>query len=356
MEKTPENAHCYGARALFRGLAGLRGTVLSVSLPSVCIILPVLDEYDAIDACLGSLRAQDYQGPFEVVVADGGSTDGTLDSLRIWAETWPAVRVLENPDRVQSVGLWRAASSTSAEILIRADAHTTYAPDYVRRSVELLDSGDAVAVGGPLRPVEGTGFARAVGAAMTHPLGVGPARFHTGTAAGPVDTVYLGAFRRDDFLAIGGMRTLPTGVAEEADLYFRWRRAGRSVWLDPEIRSEYTPRATPQALWRQFYRYGLGKADMLIVNGEFPSLRPLAPLGLIVALLIGLAVTPISWWPIGALLMVWLGTLAIAMRFRVGVVVAAAIMHMSYGFGLLRGLLRRPRAVRAAVRENAQPE
>ena len=286
-----------------------------MSLASVCVILPVLDEYDAIDACLGSLQDQDYEGDLQVIVADGGSTDGTLDRLREWQQRWPAVRVIDNPDRVQSAGLWLAASSTSAEILIRADAHTTYAPTYLSRSVEALMHSDAVAVGGPLRPAEGTGFARSVGLAMTHPFGIGPARFHSDTAAGPVDTVYLGAFRRDDFLAIGGMRTLPSRVAEDADLYFRWRTQRRSIWLDPAIHSEYTPRGTPSALWRQFYRYGLGKADMLLVNGEFPSLRPLAPLGLVVG-----------------------------------------IMHLSYGIGLLRGLLRRPRSVRAGVKENVQPE
>ena len=327
-----------------------------MSLPSVCVILPVLDEYDAIDACLGSIHRQDYKGTVEVIVADGGSTDGTLDRLREWQDRWPAVRVIDNPDRVQSVGLWRAAHATAAEVLIRADAHTTYAHDYISRSVESLASTEAVAVGGPLRPVDGVGFSRSVGRAMTHPLGVGPARFHSGADAGFVDTVYLGAFRRDDFLSIGGMRTLPSRVAEDADLYFRWRSQGRSVLLDPEIRSEYTPRETPTALWRQFYRYGLGKADMLLVNGELPSLRPLAPLGLIVGMLAGLAVAPLSWWPLALLLVLWLGTLLVAMRFDLGVVVAAAIMHISYGFGLLRGLLRRPRTVRSEVRANTQPE
>jgi len=327
-----------------------------VSLPSVCVILPVLDEYDAIDACLSSLRDQDFEGPVELLIADGGSTDGTLARLQEWVDRWPAVRVVDNPDRVQSVGLWRAALSTSADVLVRADAHTTYAPDYVRRSVTSLDSSDAVAVGGPLRPAQGTGFARSVGLAMTHPLGVGPARFHSDTAGGYVDTVYLGAFRRDDFLAIGGMRTLPSRVAEDADLYFRWRNQGQSVLLDPEIRSEYTPRGTPSALWRQFYRYGMGKADMLMVNGEFPSLRPLAPLGLIVAIVAALALTPLSWWPITFILTIWLGALLVAMRFRIGVVWAAMIMHVSYGLGLLHGLLRRPQSVRAMVRGNVQPE
>ena len=95
---------------------------------------------------------------------------------------------------------------------------------------------------------------------------------------------------------------------------------------------------------------------MLMVNGGFPSLRPLAPLGLIVAMAAGLALAPFSWWPIGVLLVLWLGTLLVAMRFQIGVVAATAIMHLSYGLGLLRGLLRRPSTVRAGVRENVQPE
>lgn len=327
-----------------------------MSLPSVCVILPVLNELDAIDACLGSLHDQDYTGPLEVLIADGGSTDGTVERLQNWENRWSAVRVVDNPDRVQSAGLWRAALSTSADVLVRADAHTTYASDYISRSVDALGSTEAIAVGGPLRPVAGTGFAQSVGIAMTHPLGIGPARFHFGTAGGFVDTVYLGAFRRKDFLAIGGMRTLPSRVAEDADLYFRWRSQGHSVLLDPSIRSDYTPRGTPSALWRQFYRYGLGKADMLMVNGEFPSLRPFAPLGLVLGLVAGLVIVPVSWWPIGLLLAVWSGTLLVAMRFRVGVALAAMIMHLSYGLGLLRGLVRRPERVRARVRENAQPE
>ncbi len=327
-----------------------------MSSPPVCVILPVLDEYDAIDACLGSLRAQEYDGRLAVIVADGGSTDGTLDRLDAWTADWPALEVIPNPDRVQSAGLWLAALATDAEILIRADAHTTYAVDYVGRSVAALLDTDAVAAGGPMRPRAVGGFGAAVAKAMTHPLGVGPAKFHSERSRAFVDTVYLGAFRRAHFLEAGGMRTLPSHVAEDADLYYRWRRSGRRVLLDPTIRTAYTPRDTPAALWRQFYRYGQGKADMLIVNGQFPSLRPLAPLVLVIALMVGVALVPLSLWPLLAVSGTWIGTLAISMRFRPAMVAAAMIMHLSYGVGLSRGFFRRPASVRAAVRENVHPE
>jgi cellulose synthase/poly-beta-1,6-N-acetylglucosamine synthase-like glycosyltransferase len=327
-----------------------------VSDPPVCVILPVLDEYDAIDACIGSLRAQDYRGDLTVIAADGGSQDGTLDLLARWASEWPSFVAIDNPDRIQARGIWLAALACDAEILVRADAHTTYAPDYVARSVEALLNSDAVAVGGPMRPRSSEGFGAAVAEAMMHPLGVGPAPFHSGLERAFVDTTYLGAFRRRDFLDIGGMRTLPSQVAEDADLYYRWRKSGRRVLLDPGIRSSYTPRQTPGALARQFYRYGRGKADMLIVNREFPSARPLAPLALVVGIGIAGLLASVSPLPILLVLGTWIGTLTIAMRFRLATVAAAMIMHLAYGFGLFRGLLRRPSAVRAAVKENTQPE
>lgn len=323
--------------------------------PSVCIILPVLNEYDAIDDCLTALEAQTYAGQLSVIIAEGGSDDGTRDRLEEWRERWPAIEVVNNPDRVQSVGLWRAANATDAEILVRADAHTTYAPDYVARSVEALTTSEAVAAGGPMRPVGEGGFQRGVATAMRSKWAIGPAPFHHGDEKREVDTVYLGAFRRADFLAAGGMRTFPSHVAEDADLYFRWRRNGRTILMDPAIESHYRPRSTPGSLWRQFYRYGLGKADMLLVTGTLPSPRPLAPLALVTGLTGGIALLPWVWWPAALVVVPWLGTLLVAFRGRPAPALAGATMHLSYGIGLIRGLLRRPSAVRAAVKENTPP-
>lgn len=351
-ERTVAEALCYARSPGFTGDFEVLGYCLRVDSPSVCVILPVLDEYDAVDDCLSSLRAQTYAGPMSVIAADGGSIDGTKERLAEWSKRWPALRVIDNPARVQSAGLWLAANATDAEILVRADAHTTYGPEYVERSVEALVSSDAVAVGGPMRPVRGPGFGGAVAEAMTSKWAIGPAPFHHGEQRRTVDTVYLGAFRRQDFLDIGGMRTLPSGVAEDADLYFRWRMAGRTILMDPAIESHYQPRDTPAALWRQFHRYGLGKADMLLVTGTLPSPRPLAPLALVVGLIGTALLLPWRRWPLLALSGSWLGTLLAAFRGRPAPTSAGAIMHLSYGLGLLKGLLRTPSSVRAAVREN----
>ncbi len=157
-------------------------------------------------------------------------------------------------------------------------------------------------------PVGRTPFGRAVAATMKSPLTMGPGRFHHSVTREEVDTVYLGAMRRDSFLTSGGFRPFPSGTSEDADFYFRWRREGRKVYVDPSIVSEYTPRDHPGSLWRQYFRYGSGKAEMLWRNGSFPSWRPLAPLALVVGLtvltVIGL-VTQV-WVPLLALAGLWL--------------------------------------------------
>jgi len=315
------------------------------SLPRVSVILPVLNEVESIDLVVADLLGQDYSGPIDVIVADGGSVDGTREKLAAACERDQRLKVIENPDVGQAYGLNLAALEAAGDILVRADGHTSFAPDYVRRSVDVLvDTGGAV--GGRMSPIGRSVFGRAVAAAMQNPLSMGPGRFHHAKGREEVDTVYLGAFRREDFDALGGFRPFPSGTSEDADFYYRWRESGRKVYVDPTIVSTYTPRDTPGALWRQYFRYGLGKAEMLWMNGRLPSSRPLAPFALVVglmgAILIGLFAR--AWWPsivlvaVWVALLIWVGIKSSESAARV--ILAAGVMHLAYGLGTLWGLIR----------------
>ena len=204
--------------------------------PSVSIILAVLNEADFIDDLFADLLGQDYEGSLEVVVADGGSTDGTGERLDLWVQRDKRVAVIANPRRRQAYGLNAAAERASGDILVRADGHTRFAPDYVSKSIEVLQETGG-AVGGRMNPVGRTAFGRAIAAAMKSPLTMGSGRFHHSTDREEVDTVYLGAFRKDDFESLGGFRALPSGSSEDADFYYRWRTAGGTIHIDPSIRS-----------------------------------------------------------------------------------------------------------------------
>jgi len=315
--------------------------------PSVTVILPVFNEAEFIDGTMRDLLSQDYEGTFDVVVADGSSTDGTLAQVEAWAAGDRRLTVIPNPEKRQAHGLNNAASKASGEILVRADGHTSFATDYVRQSVQVLaDTGGAV--GGPMTAVGRSRFGRAVAIAMDHPITVGPGRFHHASQREPVDTVYLGAFDRAAFEALGGFRSFPSGSSEDADFYYRWRDSGRSVFVDPDIVSTYTPRDSPGALWRQYFRYGMGKAEMLWVNGRLPSLRPLAPLVLLTVLLATTLVGLLAgiWWPLVGASAAWAGVLMWAglksPKTMFLVVFVGAVMHIGYGLGMMWGLVRGP--------------
>lgn len=309
--------------------------------PTVAVIIAALDERATIDGVLATARSS--PSVIEVIVADGGSTDGTREVLEAAANDDPRIRVLTNPHRHQSAGLNLAATQASADLLVRLDAHTDYADDYIERSIATWR--DDVAVGGPMRAVASEPWPTAIANAMDDPLAIGPARFRHATQVEEVDTVYLGTFDRRSFLDVGGFRTFPSGTVEDADFYARWRARGWTVLVDPAIRSSYHPRRSWSDLVRQYARYGAGKAELLWINGRLPSPRALAPAALVAGLVVG-GVASVVVWP-GAIAVVgvpWLavvgyvGARAPSRRWRTAA--ATATMHVAYGVGLWSGLLR----------------
>ncbi len=137
---------------------------------------------------------------------------------------------------------------------------------------------------------------RATACAMTSPIGVGDARFHYGGKAGPVDTVYLGVFRRTPCIAAGQFDESLTRN-QDYELNIRLRANGGTVWFDPRLEVAYRPRRSLLELWRQYFQYGRWKREVIRMHPESTRLRQLAPPFFVVALLASLALgfTPLRW-------------------------------------------------------------
>lgn len=243
--------------------------------------MPCLDEARHIEACLRSTLSQDYpRERLEILVADGGSVDGTREVVRRVAAEDPRVALIDNPARLQAAGMNAAIRRARGDVIVRMDVHCEYASDYVRKCVEVLERTGADNVGGAQRPRAETAFQRAVCAALGSPLGVGGARYRSARNQGFVDTVFLGAFPRRVFEEIGLYD--PGAITnEDAELNQRIRAAGGRIYLSPEIVVHYFPRASFRALARQYFRYGRGRARTLLKHRRLLSPRPFIPAALV---------------------------------------------------------------------------
>jgi succinoglycan biosynthesis protein ExoA len=255
--------------------------------PTVSVILPALNEIAFIRDCLDSLAAQDSTSIVEILVVDGGSTDGTREVVASFGH---GVSLLDNPRVTAAAAMNIGLAAARGEVICRADSHTLYARDYVSRCVEVLEATGADNVGGPMRPVGTTSFGRAVAAVTSSPWGIGPGKFHYSEQREEVDTVYLGCWRRETLVELGGWdEDRLQWAAEDQELNFRIRQRGGSVVLDGAIVSQYFPRETPRALRRQYFNYGVAKASTLWKHRRLPTLRPLAPAALVAVTVLPLA-------------------------------------------------------------------
>lgn len=256
--------------------------------PFVSVIVPLRNEAGTIRACLEAILAQDY-GPehFEVLVADGGSDDGTASILAEYAARG-AIRLIDNPAGTASAGLNRCLTLARGEIITRVDGHTIVAEDYLSACVAALETSGAANVGGRMQPLGRTRVGRLIGLATSSPFGIGDSKFHYATTPQWVDTVYLGAWRRSLFDQIGGFdETMHRH--QDYEFNYRTRRHGGRIWFTPAIRSWYFPRESLRAFVHQYFTYGWWKATL--VAREPASIRwrhlvaPLFVLSLLVALL-----------------------------------------------------------------------
>ena len=314
----------------------------------ITIILPTLNERSHIRDCLDSLKKQDYTNIVEILVVDGGSSDGTQE---IVTADGGSVRLVDNPKMTAAAAMNIGIKESTTDVYVRVDAHTLYATDYVSRSVATYDESKAQVVGGPMRPTGTNPFGRAVAAVTSSPLGVGPGRFHYSEKLEEVETVYLGIFDAEFVQNVGGYdETNLQWASEDQELNYRIRRAGGKILLDPNIRSTYFPRDTPRALARQYHNYGMCKASTLAKHKRLPYLRPMVPAIMVAAFFMWAALMLLlrNFILLPLPLIAYLVAVLI-IGFKMSkvrgvtphrVAFAMAICHWCYGFGFWRGVGR----------------
>ncbi|MTV27260.1 glycosyltransferase family 2 protein [Nitriliruptoraceae bacterium ZYF776] len=310
----------------------------------VSVVVPARDAAATLPDALRSVLAQD-PAVGEVVVGCAPDDDATRRVVAEVAATDARVRTVDVPGGRTPDALNAAIAATDGEVVVRCDAHAVLPPGYVATAVAALRDSGAGNVGGQQVPEADRGFARAVAAAMRSPFGAGGAAYRGRPTAGPVDTVYLGVFRRAALTAVGGYDARFTRN-QDAELNVRLRAAGYEVRYEPGLAVRYQPRGTVRGLASQYLQYGRWRR--LTARTHRGSLQPrqlAAPvlvLGLIAAIVLAvvtgvalLAVLPAAAYVAG---LVVAGALsAPSPALIVPTAVALGTMHTSWGVGFLLG-------------------
>lgn len=334
-------------------------------MPIVSLIVPCYNEEATIHQLLDAIECQSFPlQDIEVIVADGLSTDRTREVINNYRRNHPnlAIRIIDNTKRIIPSGLNRAIEVAQGSYIMRMDAHSIPDRDYIVNCLKDLEHGLGDNVGGIWKIVPGanTWIAKGIAIAASHPLGVGDALYRIGGNAQEVDTVPFGAFHRKLIDKIGMFdENLLTN--EDYEFNVRVRQSGGKVWLNPAIHSIYYARATLKELSRQFWRYGYWKAQMLVRYPKTLRWRQLLP-PLFVLALLSLGFLSIGWYLARlslAIIVILYAMVIIASGLQISVMrkvpslvisvpLAIATIHLSYGTGLLWGLVVKPRLNRPA--------
>ena len=296
--------------------------------------MPVLNEERHLETAIRRVLDQEYPGELEVIVAVGPSADHTREIADALAAADSRIHVVDNPAARTPSALNLGIGASKHKIIVRVDGHGELTDGYIRRAVELLDETGAANVGGVMDAQGTTPFEQAVAIAYTTRLGLGGSAFHLAESpAAEAETVFLGVFRKEALIAVGGFDE-SMYRAQDWELNYRLRTNGHKIWFSPELRVTYRPRSTLLALAKQMYETGTWRRELVRRHPETANARYLAP---------PLAVLGVLGGSVSGLL----GVVLDSRLLRIGFVAPAGYLSVIVGGSLLAS---RPMSAAARLR------
>ncbi|MBA4189892.1 MAG: glycosyltransferase family 2 protein [Planctomycetaceae bacterium] len=250
-------------------------------MPSISVIVPVRNEAKSIEHTLRLLLTQNFpREQYEVIVADGVSTDATVTIVRRLQGEFDNLKLVYNPARFSSAGRNTAIRHSTKDVVVVVDGHC-HVPDrnYLKNLSTAFDASGADCLGRPqpLDVPEPSPFQQAVSAARSSRLGHNPGsdiysdqpKFVT-----PQSTAV--AYSRTVLHRIG-MFDEAFDACEDVEFNERVHAAGLTCYFAPAAKIVYEPRSNFRALFYQLSRYGLGRARLAFKHPDSLSRPALVP-------------------------------------------------------------------------------
>ena len=320
-------------------------------MPFVSVVLPIRNEATFIRENLERLLKQDYPADrFEIIVADGMSDDETFSIVAQVAKADSRVSVVENPQQIVPTGMNILIQKSKGDIVLRLDGHALVADDFIQQSVIALlrhDPEKVWAVGGPLVHDAKTDMGKAIGMAMSHPLGVGNAHHRDPNFEGFGEGTNFPAMYRWVFDRIGMYDEMLVRNQDD-EFYFRIRQAGGKFFITPKIEYVYFVREKLSQLFRQYYQYSFWRIPVMLKHRQPTTLRQIVPslfyLTMVAALVLGMAIaSPLIALALPIIYSAALVAAGIAKVPSIGASIALRIplaivtMHAGYAWGMIYG-------------------
>ncbi len=325
---------------------------------TLSVICPIYNEEKYIAQFVDSILQQDYsRDDLEILLVDGMSTDRTREIVAGYTAKYPFIRLIDNPEKIVPYAMNRGIDAAHGGIIMRLDAHASYQPDYFSVLVKGLKRLNADNVGTVCKTdvMHKTPKTLAIREVLGNKFGVGNSTFRTGVDhEQEVETVPFGCWPREVFEKYGkyDVRLVRN---QDIELNKRILRGGGKIYILPDTYCTYLARETYKALAKN--NYGNGKWNILTVfyTKMFSalSLRHFIPLLFLLSLIVPL-IAGVIWWPFvlvsAASLLAYMGLLSVVsikLTMQKGLnffylLTTFFVLHLSYGWGSMVGLLNLP--------------
>lgn len=322
---------------------------------SVCVV--AYNEEKTLPRLLDNIKSQDYpHEKMEIVLIDSMSSDRTriiMEEFQAEESGFKDVKVLENPKKRLAPGWNVALKHYTGDAILRIDAHAEVPSDFIRKNVNVLESGEMVS--GGIRPNiidEDTPWKETLLLAEQSMFGSSIASYRRGKKKGYVKTIFHGAYKREVFEK-AGLFDEKLGRTEDNEIHYRIRKAGYRICYSPDIISYQHTRSSLKAMLKQ--KYGNGYWVMLTLKAcpQCLSYYHFIPFLFVTAIFLTTILAVIGIPLFAAVLWLCYWTTAIVMAllsvagkkknaFQLLLPFLFFLLHVSYGIGSWAGLLALP--------------
>lgn|SRR5574340_73691 len=334
---------------------GQLATSHTTDFPAVSVVIPCRDEERFLEGCLDSLLANSYpKNRLEILIVDGMSTDRTSTIAERFIQRYPNIRLLENPKQTIPCAMNVGILHSNGEIILKADAHSVYPPNYIEGCVRHLLDFNADMAGGMwvITPREDTHIARSISLALSHWFASGNAYIKIGSKNPRwADTAAFGCWKRETLHKLGLFNEDLAG-SSDMELNVRLRKTGGKILLVPDIKVMYFADSDLKSFWKHNLSDGVWATYVLKFGKHATSWRHWAPLAFVSGLACAGILAPIfvpAAWVFAGLCGAY-GVLSLAASAQLSLrtntldylwtlPIVFATRHVAHGLGALYGLV-----------------